>query len=611
MKAFFLNIISSFIGVFLASIALGFVSIILLIGLIVGAMESFEKNADFQALKKNSVLIMRLGYSAPEKTSDDPFEHYDFNTLESRTVLGLDDIVESIRLASADSNIEGIYLNIFPESQGWANAESLRQALLNFKASGKWVIAYNEIYTHNSYYISSVADKVYLNPEGQLQFQGLSAQSLFLKNTLEKLEIDMQVVRGPENEFKSAIETYTQDRMSERSRYQTQILIGELWDHFLNEIANSRGVSKHDLNQAAQTLAINLPSDALGYQLVDELLYQDQVRSAVKERLGLTEIDEISSISIEDYATQDKSKSVFNDITGPGQENQIAVVYADGEIYSGENDDGVVGSSSTSNAIRKARANSFVKAMVLRVNSPGGSALAAEVILREVFLFAQEKPVVVSFGNVAASGGYYIAAAGHKIYAEPNTITGSIGVFGLMPNLKGLMENKLGLNIDQVSTNDYADFGTVARPLKEFEILQLQKQVEAAYITFKSHVAIGRSLSDEHVEDIAKGRVWSGVAAKDVGLVDELGGLESAISEAALMAELGEYKLLKLPQEDTPFKRFLQNTDENARAWILQGVLGGKLMKEFSPLLKHVQQVQATPVAKGVQAQLPFTLVIN
>jgi protease-4 len=612
MKSFFSNIVSSFIGVFLAISALLFVIVILVGGLISTLVSEFDGEQSEQALKTNSVMIVRLNYPIAEKTSEDPFENFDFNTMESRVFLGLDDIVQSIQRSANDPNISGIYLNISPELSGWASIESIRNALKNFKNSGKWIVAYNETYSHSNYYVSSIAHEIYLNPEGFMQFQGLNSQSLFLKDTLAKLDIEMQVLRGPGNEYKSAIETFVNSKMSDNSRFQTQTLINEIWGNTLKNISLSRNVSENQLNSIANTLALEKPSDAVKLKLIDGIRYQDEIRTLIKEKLQISENKKIPVISIENYATSHKSKRIFNDLQNLNHPQQIAVIYADGNIMSGENNRGVVGSITTSHALRIARENKNVKAIVLRVNSPGGSALASEVILRELYLSAQVKPVIASFGNVAASGGYYIATAATKIYAEPSTITGSIGVFSLIPNFKGFLNNKLGISFENVKTNDYSDFGSSTQALKSFEKQHLQKQLKRVYQTFKGHVGQGRSLSEAQVEDIANGRVWTGTTAQKIGLVDELGGLNDAINEAAMMAEISDYQLLKLPLEDTPFNRFLKNTDEQARTWLLNSVFSDSVIgKQVSAVIKSYRDLEQISQENSIQARMPFSITIQ
>jgi len=611
MKTFFLNIISSFIGVFLAWLLISFMIISFVVGTIYSFIQAFEDDSGITKLAPQSVLILRLDYPIPERTSDDPFDHYDFETLESRVVLGLDDIVESIYTSITDTNIEGIYLNISSVNQGWAKSSALRQALLDFKNSGKWIVSYNEYYSHNSYYISSVADEIYLNPEGQIQFQGLNFQSLFLKGTLEKLGVAMQVLRGPDNKYKSAIETFTEEGMSDDNRFQTDVMVNNFWTHIIQSIADSRNITPDALNKIANQLALRLPEDSLHHKLVDGLLYQDQVRNIIKKKVEGQSGEVMMTISIEDYNVQTQPIKVLDELYSDNNQNQIAIIYADGAIQSGANDDGIIGSITTSYAIRSARENENVKSMVLRINSPGGSALASDVILREAYLFSQEKPLIVSFGDVAASGGYYIASAAHKIFAQHNTVTGSIGVFGLLPNLENLLEDKIGLRFDKASSNDYADFGTTTRPLKDLEKQHLQQQIEHVYLTFKQHVAKGRSMRLEDVENIAQGRVWSGTQAKNVGLVDEFGGLNDAIKAAADSANINNYTLLKLPIQKTTFSRFVSKGNELAQTWLARSVLGKSLVKQVSPWIDHFQEIKALSIEKTVQARMPFSFTLE
>ena len=610
MKAFFTGIVSSFIGFLLASFVVGFLLIALIVGLITGLLNEMENINRVASLSEPSVLVIRLDYPLSEKTSDDPFDHYDFRTFESRVALGLDDTISSIYRSASDSRIQGIYLNLSSGSQGWASIESIRNALLYFKKSDKWIVAYSEGYSHSSYYLASVANELYLHHEGYLQFQGLNAQSLFFKNSLEKLNIDMQVLRGPDNDFKSAIETFTKDQMSDNSRLQTQALVDELWEYTLNNIALERNISLEDLNNFADQLAINSPQAAKTFNLVDDLKYQDEVRADIKLKMNLANKENIPAITLEDYALLSKNNHLFNELTQMRQGDHIAIVYADGDIISGESDRGIVGSITLSQAIRFAREHEQVKALVLRINSPGGSALASDVILREIAITGELMPVVISFGDIAASGGYYIGAAGHKIFAEPQTITGSIGVFGLFPNLKGFFNNKLGVTFDQAGTNRYSSFGSVTQGLSEFEINQLNEQLKNVYQTFKTHVGEGRSMNQIQVEALAKGRIWSGLAAKQNGLVDELGGLHEAIIAAAEMAKISDYHLLKLPKEASPFDRFMESAGDEAQSWLLDSLLG-KFTGNYLPFAKHYNELLHLQEQQGIQARMPFSLVIQ
>jgi protease-4 len=417
----------------------------------------------------------------------------------------------------------------------------------------------------------------------------------------------MQVLRGPNNEYKSAIETFSASEMSDSNRFHTQILLNELWAHITQNISKERDISNENVNLIADKLAIKSATDSVQHKLVDALLYLDQVRDNIRQKMELKSQTRIPAISIEDYAMLLKDENPFKNVAALPLENQIAVVFADGEIMSGDNDRGIVGSITTSYALRKARENPNVKAIVIRINSPGGSALASDVILREVYLSAQHKPTIVSFGDVAASGGYYMSAAAHRIFAEPSTITGSIGVFSLMPNLKGFFNNKLGVNFESVNTNQYSDFGNMSQALKDYEKEHLNQQIINVYQSFKEHVAEGRSMPMEKVEEVAKGRVWSGIAAKRVGLVDELGGLHDAITEAAKLANLSHYELLKLPEEETPFKKLLKSGDEHAQSWLVETFLGS----EFLPVWKQQKNLQKISKMEGIQARMPLELLIQ
>lgn len=610
MKVFFTGIFSSFIGFMLASFVMLFIVISIVIGLITSVSQEIDANQNKQAIWPRSVLSLKLNHPITDKTSDDPFDHYDFNTFEPRISLGLDEIIANIKKAKTDDRIEGIYLNLSPTPHGWATSEAIRNALIDFKQSEKWILAYNETYSQNSYYISSVADEIFLNPEGYFEFKGLNAQSMFFKNTLAKLDIEIQILRGPNNEFKSAVEPFFNDEMSDKSRFQTQVLVNEIWAHVLNNISQETKISTTELMALADNLSISRPQDAAKAKLVTGLMYQDEVRNLIREKLNLIEDEKLRSLSIGEYAMEDLDHSPFRDFTAlkKNTNDQIAIIFAEGNIVSGESDRGVIGSQTLSLAIREARENEFVKAIVVRVNSPGGSALASDVILRELKITKDLKPIVVSFGNVAASGGYYIAAEAHKIFSQANTITGSIGVFGIFPNMKGFFNNKLGVTFDSVATNKHASFGSLSRGMNAFEIEKANKQTAAVYQTFKEHVASGRNLTIEQVEAIARGRIWTGKSAQEVGLVDEIGGLYEALDEAAKLANLSEhYDILKLPKEPNPFERFFGDIENQARGFVFNALLNS----ESKEIVAASQEIQHLKHNQGVQARMPFLLNIQ
>ncbi len=472
----------------------------------------------------------------------------------------------------------------------------MRKALLDFKSSGKFIYAYGEYYSQKDYYIASIADKIVLNPVGAVDFKGLAAQIMFFKKAMEKLDIEMQIIRGPNNKFKSAVEPFMYDQMSEANKEQTEKFLSSLWESMLNDISTSRKLSIAQLQEIADSLSSSDSKTAKAIGLVDMIGYEDQFKSELMKKLDVTNDKKYNEISLTDYATTVKKANDFK------KKNKIAVIYAVGEIISGEGNDEIIGSDRIAKAVRKARKDSSIKAIVLRINSPGGSALASEVMWRELVLAKEVKPVVVSMGNVAASGGYYIACMANKIIAEPTTITGSIGVFGMLPNLKKFFNDRLGLTFDGVNTNANSDMGSVAQPLTPFQYKVIQNSVVDIYTTFINHVAEGRNMTAEQVDAIGQGRVWSGVDAVKIGLVDELGGLDYAIAEAAKLANIEEYKITNRPELKDPIKEMMKNFGGGVKASVIEDELGASY--------KYYEYVKRMQTMEGFQTRLPFFIEI-
>ncbi len=513
--------------------------------------------------------------------------------------LGLDKIVENIKKAKEDSAVKGIYLNLTELNAGIATVEEIRNTLLDFKTSKKFIYAYSEVYSQKTYYLASVSDKVYLNPQGMLEFKGLSAQIMFYKKALENCNVEMQIFRH--GKFKSAIEPFMLDKMSEANRLQTEVFMGSIWNSMLDGISKQRGISTTELNRIADNLALKNQKDAVSLKLVDGLLYEDEVHSEIRKKVGIAADQKINFVKLADYNS--KEKNPFNVKEKKEKSgDKIAVVYAVGSIESGEGDDNTIGSDRIARAIKEARLDTTVKAIVLRINSPGGSALASDVMWREVLLAKQTKPFIVSMGDVAASGGYYIACAADKIYAQPNTITGSIGVFGIMPNAQKLLSEKLGINIDTVNTNKHSDIGTIFRGVTEEERTYIQKGVEDIYDVFTKHVAEGRKMTQASVDSIGQGRVWSGTDALKIKLVDELGGLDKAIAYAADKAKLKDYKTISLPKQKNTLEAILGKAGEEAETKAMS--------KNLGETYKYVQHLRNLINMKGVQARLPFEYII-
>lgn len=588
MNQFFKFMFASMLGYLLFSIIMGLLFFLILAGI---AASSGDK--EVQA-PKNSVLLVKLDQPINDRGNPNPMSNFDFFSMKGKPHLGLNDILNSIAKAKSDANIKGIWLDLSIIPIGHASMNDIRNALIDFKKSGKFIISYSEIYSQKAYFLASVADHIYINPEGILDFRGLNAQVTFFKNALKKLDIEAQIIRH--GKFKSAVEPFMLDKMSDENKEQLSLVINSIWKFYLEKIGESRNIPVDVLNNVADQYLIQTASDAVTHKLADKIIYKDDLLMEVRKLLGIGEKDPIKYITLAKYnKAKQAEKKEFT-------KTRIAVVYAQGDINSGEGDETTIGSETISKAIREARLDSNVKALVMRINSPGGSALASEVIWREVLLTKQVKPVIVSMGDVAASGGYYIACAANKIYAEPTTITGSIGVFGMLPNLKGLMNNKLGLTFDNVKTNKYADFADVMRPLQNDEHAIILKSIERIYATFIKHVADGRNMTTTAVDEIGQGRVWSGVDAKKIGLIDEFGGLNDAINEAANLANVKNYRLMNLPKQKDPFKQFLDELKGDVKANVIE--------KELGEYTKYFEAMRYGVIAKGIQARIPFVLDI-
>jgi len=589
MKDFFKFVFASMIGFILSF----FVVFLLLIALVTAIVSSAGDDTKV-SIASNSVLHVSLDYPIKERTDNNPLAELDFFGLESTKMLGLNEILANIESAKTDDRIKGIYLDVSSISSGMATIEEVRTALIKFKESGKFIIAYGEVYSQSAYYLASVADKIYLNPEGMIDFRGLSSEIMFFKGMLEKLDIEAQIIKV--GTYKSAVEPFILDKMSEPNKQQVNSFLGSMYEHFLSEISKSRKVSKENLFSIADDAKIRAPKDALSYKMVDGLKYKDEVLDELKK---LTKTDlkkDIKSVSLEDYTPKDE-KDVES------SKNRIAVIYANGEIMGGEGDDEIIGSERISRAIRKARTDDKVKAIVLRINSPGGSALASDVIWRETVLAKKVKPVIVSMGDVAASGGYYIACAADSIFAQPNTITGSIGVFGIIPNMQKFFNNKLGITFDGVKTGKFADLGSINRPLTEGERMIIQLEINKVYDTFTKKVADGRKKEQTYINSIGQGRVWSGTEALKIGLVDRLGSIDDAIASAAKKAKLKDYKIVDYPAQVDPFTALFDKSGDKVKAYFVKRELGDNVV--------YYEQMKSALNLSGVQARMPYTIQIR
>lgn len=580
------------VGFILASVIVAIVFIIFIVGVIDA---SSDKSIVVDA---NSVLQIKFNYPISERTPNNPLSGLSFLGIDGEKSIGLNDILANIKKAKTDSNIKGIFLDESMLSAGEATTEEIRNALIDFKQSGKFIIAYSEVYTQGFYYLASVADKVYINPKGIFDFKGFSSQITFLKGALDKLGIDVQIIKV--GTYKSAVEPFFLNKMSDANRLQVTSYLGSLYDHFLTGISQSRNINKDSLFSIANELKVRLPEDALKYKLVDGLKYKDEILDELKKRTGANSKDDLKSVDLSDYgssetATDDKKET---------SKNKIAIVYASGDIVGGEGDDNNIGSERISKALRKVRLDNKVKAVVLRVNSPGGSSLASDVIWREVMLTKKVKPIIVSMGDLAASGGYYIACAADSIIAEPNTITGSIGIFAVLPNMQKFFNDKLGITFDGVKTGKYADLGDVSRPLTPQEKAILQNQVDQGYNSFTKAVALGRNKTQAYVNSIGQGRVWTGTQAVKIGLVDRLGNINDAIASAAKKANIKRYNLVAYPEQKSFLNKFGLGMNAEIKAHLMKSELGENF--KYYQQLKGVTQLMRTP-----QARMPYDIEIN
>ena len=579
MKTFFKNILSTIIGMVSAVIVI----VLLSIGLI--AIISSE---DEVVVKENSILKIDFSNTTVvERASVNPFGELNLSGEVGKTI-EIKVVLDNIEKAKTDDNIKAIYINTSIVSAGLSQTEEIRNKLLEFKKTEKPIIAYAEVYSQSAYYLASVSNNIYLNPVGIVDLKGLSISQIFFKGLLEKLDIDMQIIRH--GKFKSAVEPFTLDKMSIANREQMTLFISSIADNIMDSIASQRGLTLSEIQRHANNLSLENAKSCQDLNYVDALLYQDQIEDSLK---AISKSEKLNFISLKKYSkVKIKQKEISR--------NKIAIVYATGTINSGKGNEKSIGSETTANAIKKAKEDKNVKAIVFRINSGGGSALASDVIWRETILAKAEKPLVVSMGDYAASGGYYIACAADSIVANPTTLTGSIGVFGMVPNLKRFYKNKLGITFDTVNTSKYADMG-INRPLSNFERNKIQKGVEDIYSTFITHVSEGRNMSTEAIDEIGQGRIWTGYDAKDIGLIDTYGGLEKAIEIAAYLAEIQDFRIISLPKKKDPFTDLaLKLGNSSSFADILFTKLG--LKTEFT------QPIETLLKSDKIQARVPFIM---
>jgi len=584
MKDFLKFTLATVVGIILSSIVIFFIGAIIFFGVVA----SSEKEVK---VKPNSVMFLDLNGKLEERTEDNPFKQFvgeDFSTY------GLDDILSSIKKAKENEDIKGIYIQAKALGASYASLQEIRNALVDFKKSGKFIVAYSDNYTQKLYYLSSVADKILLNPKGVIEWKGLAAEPMFYKDLLKKIGVEMQIFRV--GTYKSAVEPFIATEMSPANREQVSEYIGSIWNQILTDVSTSRKLSKDSLNAYADRMLMFYPSEkSVKCGLADSLIYKSGVRDYLKKLTKTDKDDDLAVLNLDDMINV--KRNVPKDKSG----NAIAVYYAFGSIDE-STDEGIV-SDKVVKDLRELRENKDVKAVVLRVNSPGGSAFGSEQIWNEVKALKKEKTVVVSMGDYAASGGYYISCAADCIVAEPTTLTGSIGIFGMFPNVKGLTD-KIGLSFDVVKTNKFSDLGATGRGLNTDEQALIQMTINNGYDTFLSRCAEGRKMSKANIAKIAEGRVWTGERAKKIGLVDELGGLDKAIEIAAKKVKLKEYTVLSYPEKKDFFSTIFKEKPTHYIESKLMESNFGELYQGFG-MIKEVQKLD------NLQARVPFDINIK
>ena len=580
-----MNFIKTFLASLLAFFVANFVWFFLLIMFFVGAAALSQSST--VAVSPKSVLHIDLAESIVDAPVDDPFSEFDPMSMDMQKSLSNMDVMHAIGAAATDPNIEGIYINL--TGAGTVSAamlEEVRGYLNSFKESNKFIIAYGETYSQGGYYLASVADSIYLNPAGQMDWRGLAMQVVFYKGLLDKLGVEPQVFRH--GTFKSAVEPYILNRMSPANRTQMETIANSIWGSLVNDIAESRNLSIDSLNMYATELSAMMPAEVVEKRLIDGLKYEDEIQDILREKLDLDADEDVNFVTLGEYVASNPYTETYSD-------NKIEVIYAEGQIVQGRSAKGSLGSTTLAEQLAEARMDEDVKAVVLRVNSPGGSALASEVMWREMELLRQQKPVIVSMGDYAASGGYYISAPADVIIADANTLTGSIGVFGLMFNAEKTLQNKLGVSIDVAKTNPSADMGSFHRGVTASEREFMMKGIEEVYSTFVNHVADGRNMTFDSVDAIGQGRVWTGNDGKRIGLVDEIGGLQYAIAVAAAKAEcIDDYMVREAIGEPTGFMAIMDKFSAH--------ISDRKMRKEMGIFYDDYCTLRALMENEGVQA---------
>ena len=586
MKDFFKFTFASVLGVVLAGIIFTIIGIVSFVGMVASSDTETK-------VQENSILCLNLEGLLSERVAENPLQDL---LGEQFTSYGLDDILSSIHKAKENENIKGIYLqpNVFIAE--YPSLEEIRKALSDFKESGKFIVAYSDQYTQEMYYLASVADKIIVNPQGSIALHGLASQTMFYTDLMKKLGIEMQIFKV--GTYKAAVEPFIATEMSDANREQISVYITSIWERILEDISESRNISMEKLNQYADHMMdLKMAEEYVACGLADTLMYKDGVLDYLKTMVGRGKDESLRTLSIEDM------KNVKRNIPLDKSGNIIAVYYAFGQIDATLSAEEGINPDKVINDLRKIREDESIKALVFRVNSPGGSAYGSEQIWREMVLMREKKPVIVSMGDYAASGGYYISCAADYIVANPTTLTGSIGIFGMFPNFGGLLNDKLGLHFDIVKTNQFADLGSMNRPFNGGEKEIMQNNINNGYELFVKRCADGRGMSTEAIKKIAEGRVWTGAAAKELGLVDELGGLDKALEIAVQKAGVESYSVINFPSPENPIFSLLNKSKED--------YIQGQISSSMGEYYDYIQFIQHIKDMDHIQARMPFTLNIH
>ena len=591
----------TFFASLLATILSGVIILILFFVILSSMLSGFDGMFEAKATKvnENTVLHMTLG----SDIGDVSYANLNKTSFQLQQKFGLYDILNGIKRAKTDDKIKGIFLNVTDVHAGMATVKEIRDALEDFQESGKFLVAYNENYTKKSYYLSSVAKEVYVFPSGLFDFLGLGTEVMFLKGALEKLDVKMQIIRGSNNKFKSAVEPLMYTEMSEANREQAQKYLDALWGEMLKSIEKNRGVTINKLNEIADSAYIRKSSQAVDYNLADGVKYYDEILEILKTKAGENKNGEVELLSFEKYAKMGNKPNLKTLLNKPN----IALVIAEGEIVDGNGEIGQIGGNSMAELIREARQDTTIKAVVLRVNSPGGSALASDIIWREIILTKAVKPVIVSMGDVAASGGYYISCAADKIYAQPNTITGSIGVFGVIPFTGDLLKNKLGVTVDRVQTNEHSIM-SMNKELTAEEYKIIQQGVDDIYLDFITKVGEGRGMTPADVDSIGQGRVWAGSDAINIGLVDEFGGINVAIADAASRVNINESDIKIKVYTTAKTDKFIEIIESMENQESIEDIPTTEFQQKLIEMYNYVKLMESN---KGIQARLPYLYWID